>query len=292
MQVVHANSLPLEARSEGGREGTWERRRVMRGGGARDGFSLVIYYHDGSFFSPRHHHNFDQFRYQLDGVADFDRNGKMKPGTLGYFPEGAYYGPTSGPAHTVAVLQFGGPSGQGYLSSDQRRVAMDTLRKQGRFESGVFKRYADVEGKRNQDSFEAIWEAANGRKLVYPTPQYDSAVMVATEAVSWRPLAGAPGLREKHLGIFTDCEIKAARYGLEVASSFTAKGRGIYMVISGTGRLEEEHFEPLTTVYLGDGETVQFRAETQTDILFMGMPAERLMAAPDTPAETPARAAA
>ena len=292
MQVVHANSLPLEARSEGGRQGAWERRRVMRGGGARDGFSLVIYYHDGSFYSPRHHHNFDQFRYQLDGVADFDRNGKMRPSTLGYFPEGAYYGPTSGPAHTVAVLQFGGPSGQGYLSSDQRRGAMDILREQGRFERGVFRRNADLEGKRNQDSFEAIWEAANGRKLVYPTPQYDSAVMIATDAVPWRPTPGAPGLREKHLGTFTDCKIKAARYGLDIGMSFAAEGRGIYMVLSGKGRLGEEPFEPLTTVYLDDGETAEFRAETPTDILLMGMPAERLMAAPDAPAETLAKAAA
>lgn len=43
---------------------------------------------EGDFASPRHRHNFDQFRFQLEGTMNFDRNGWMGPGTCGYFPEG------------------------------------------------------------------------------------------------------------------------------------------------------------------------------------------------------------
>jgi hypothetical protein len=32
---------------------------------------------EGDFASPRHRHNFDQFRFQLEGTMNFDRNGKM-----------------------------------------------------------------------------------------------------------------------------------------------------------------------------------------------------------------------
>src|ERR1700761_8142806 len=92
MQIVQAAELPKEHKKSEGRVGTYTRRAVMSGDRDSLGnFSLNIYDQDGSFKSPRHHHNFDQFRYQIEGQADFDRNGKMKPGILGYFPEGAYY---------------------------------------------------------------------------------------------------------------------------------------------------------------------------------------------------------
>ena len=43
-------------------------------------------------------------------------------GWVGYFPESAYYGPQSiSPDLTMLVLQFGGPSGQGFASVAQRR---------------------------------------------------------------------------------------------------------------------------------------------------------------------------
>ena len=106
MEIVHANDLPLEEKQSSGRVGTYRRRVVLRGEpGSAGNFSLIIYYQNGSFHSPRHRHNFDQFRFQIEGEEDFDLNGKMTQGVLGYFPEGALYGPQSGPPHTVAVLQ-------------------------------------------------------------------------------------------------------------------------------------------------------------------------------------------
>ena len=54
--------------------------------GTPGNFHLGIGQQDGDFASPRHRHNFDQFRFQLEGTMNFDRNGKMTAGTLGYFP--------------------------------------------------------------------------------------------------------------------------------------------------------------------------------------------------------------
>lgn len=272
MQIVQVDELPMLTRTSGGRGGTWEYRRVMSGDPDDPGnFSLVIYYHNGSFYSPRHHHNFDQFRFQLDGDADFARSGKMTTGTLGYFPEGAYYGPTTGPAHIVAVLQFAGPSGSGYMGSRGRaaRVEMESF---GRFEKGVFRRNDDVEGRKNQDSSEAIWEHVHKRKLVYPEPQYAGAIMIETGLTEWSPVEGLAGVEKKALATFTNCKIPAACYKISAGSSFRTPARGIYMVLTGTGQVEDQPMRAQTVVYVDADESACFTAETTAEILLMGMP--------------------
>jgi hypothetical protein len=278
MKIVHIDEVPMEDRLSGGREGTWKRRRVLRvepdGPG---GFSLVVYYHNGSFYSPRHHHSFDQFRYQLEGEADFDRNGKMTPGVLGYFPEGAFYGPTSGPAHTVAVLQFGGPSGAGYMGAQQHRQAVEALQAVGVFEKGIFHRNPDVAGKKNQDAYEAVWEQANQRRLVYPKPQYAAPIMMDSNQCPWMPLDGVPAVAEKPLGTFTNCKIHAARYQLDPGAKFVATDRGIYLVLAGAGTIDGAPVRALTTIYLDENEQGTFEATQPTDILLMGMPSVKLM---------------
>ena len=279
MQIVQVDELPIQERLSGGRAGTWKKRTVLRGDPESLGnFSFVIYYHNGSFYSPRHHHNFDQFRYQIDGEADFGQNGKMTPGVLGYFPEGAYYGPTSGPAHTVAVLQFGGPSGSGYLSADRYAAAVATLKATGVFEDGVFHPDPGTQGKK-KDSYEAVWEQVHGRHLAYPKPQYIAPVMMDSENCPWMPADAAPGVAEKSLGTFTNCRIVAARYQLAPGAELVARRRGIYMILSGSGSVQGTPLRALTTVSLEEGDTALFKAHQTTDILLMGMPSPAIMGA-------------
>ena len=270
MKIVHAEELPL-VDGLGGHAGSWKTRNVLRGEPGLDNFSLLIYYVDDFFFSPRHHHNFDQWRYQIDGKADFARNGKMKPGALGYFPEGAYYGPTSGPVHTVATLQFGGPSGSGFMGS-AGRGAREALLKEGWIENGVYHRNPGVEGKKSQDLFEASWEYINKRPLVYPKPQYLAPIIMNTEELPWSPMDSVPGVEEQALGTFTNCKIRGARYRLAAGADFVASGRGVYMVLSGVGTLENGPYVKLTTLYLDAPETATFHAEEATTIVLMGMP--------------------
>ena len=117
MKIVHADEIEWK-RGLQHRGGTFHYRHLLEGNAGTPGnFHLGIGQQDGDFASPRHRHNFDQFRFQIEGTMDFDRNGKMAAGTLGYFPEGAAYGPQTSEGRSVtAVLQFGGASGSGYLA--------------------------------------------------------------------------------------------------------------------------------------------------------------------------------
>lgn len=281
MKMVQTDDLPVQERKSSGRVGTLRTRTVFTGEpGSIDNFSFRIYDQDGSFASPRHHHNFDQFRYQIDGEADFARNGLMTPGVLGYFPEGAYYGPQSGPPHTVAVLQFAGPSGSGYLSSGEHHQATEELRELGTFDNGIFRRHPDVEGKRTQDSYEAVWEHVTGRPLVYPEPQYTDPIMMHTDRYPWQPVDGATDVQRRTLGTFTSCHIRAVGYRLAPGAQLSLDGRSINLVLSGSGAVDDTPFRAMAAVYLDQDEQGRFTADDVTEIILMGMPITALMTGP------------
>jgi hypothetical protein len=279
MKIVQGDEQPiLEARNI--RTGKLDKQYILTGDSSRPGnFVFGLYYQTGDFYSPRHHHNFDQWRFQLEGDCGFDKNGTMKPGVLGYFPEGAYYGPqTSDGPNVVALLQFAGPSGARFLSQDQVYAAFDGLKAFGRVERGVFYRDENVPGppgltdKKTLDSFQATWEFANEQPLVFPKPQYADPVLIDTTTHRWMPLDGAGGVEEKAYGSFTDCAIRAASYRLAPGSTLRASGRGIYFVLSGAGTVESEPFRTYTALYLEHGENATFRAAETSEILLMGLP--------------------
>jgi hypothetical protein len=137
MKIVHADEIEWK-RGLQHRGGTFHYRHLLEGNAGTPGnFHLGIGQQDGDFASPRHRHNFDQFRFQIEGTMDFDRNGKMAAGTLGYFPEGAAYGPQTSEGRSVtAVLQFGGASGSGYLSPAEVAATTEELKKFGTLRAG------------------------------------------------------------------------------------------------------------------------------------------------------------
>ena len=124
MKIVQGDQLEW-VRGLEYRGGTFHYRNLMEGTpGTIDNFQLSMGRNDKDFVSPRHRHNFEQFRFQLEGDLNFARDGKMTPGMLGYFPEGASYGPQTSEATAMTiVLQFGGPSGSGYLSRKEVKRA-------------------------------------------------------------------------------------------------------------------------------------------------------------------------
>jgi hypothetical protein len=272
MQIVQGDEQPVnESRTVRG--GELRKRYLLTSEDGPGNFLFVLAYQTGDFYSPRHHHNFDQFRFQIDGECSFDKNGTMKPGTLGYFTEGSYYGPqTSNGPNTVAVVQFGGPSGNGYLTLNDLHVALEAMKKTGRFDQGVYYRNEGVPGKKTMDSFQATWEFARERPMVYPKPQYADPIMMDTNNYRWMPLAGEPGVEEKSYGTFTDCKIRCASYKLDPGAALRATGRGIYYVQSGRGTIANEPFRPMTSVYLDDGEDAAFQALETSEILLLGLP--------------------
>lgn len=165
---------------------------------------------DGQWTTPRHHHNFEQVRWAIGGDYSVGTRQKLPEGWVGYFPESAYYGPQSqSPNLTLLVLQYGGPSGQGFASVDQRRKGLDDLMARGgSLENGIYS-WVDENGThRNQDAFEAVWEQMNGRSISYPEPRYDNIILINPATFQWIEAADEPGIYRRRLGTFTEREVK------------------------------------------------------------------------------------
>lgn len=282
MKIVQGEDIPFEERKEQHRKGTFRFKRVIEGpAGTAGNFYFQMVHTIDDFFSPRHRHNFDQFRYQMEGTFDFSRNGKMKPGMVGYFPEATPYGPqTSSESSLTAVLQFGGASGNGYMAEKELQNGTAELKKFGVFKDGVFRRNEDVEGKRNMDGYQAVWEHVNKRPMVYPEPRYHDPIMMEPDHYDWVPVEGMAGVSQRQLGVFTERQIESSFFRLEPNSVFRAKGRGIYFVVSGSGTVEGQPYKRYTTVHADQGERAAFSASQETVILLMGLPNLAGMALP------------
>jgi hypothetical protein len=277
MKIVQGDQVPVE-RGLTHRGGTIHFRYLMEGEpGTLGNFQLSIGQNGGDFFSPRHRHNFEQVRYQLAGTLDFGRNGKMTPGTVGYFPEGVYYGPQTqtadqDPPPETAVLQCGGASGSGYLSRDEVRAGMAALKQIGEFKDGVFRRRADVPGKRNMDGFQAIWEQANGRPMTYPKPRYSGPILMDPENYQWVPVKDMMGVSAKLIGVFTERHSEIAFIRIEPGSVYEASGRALYLGVSGRGTVAHETLRRLTTIHLDSGEDISIRGRETVELLRLGLP--------------------
>jgi hypothetical protein len=275
MQIVHGDEVPIDTGGGGVRTGKVGKQILLCGDETSPGnFKFGLFHQYGDFESPRHRHNFCQFRFELEGLCNYASDGKLTPGTLGYFPEGAYYGP-QGPDTDItytATLQFGGPGGQGLLTNQQAAEAKKELSKIGVFEGGVFRRNEGVPGKKNMDGYEAVWEQVAGRQLVYPEAQYTAPILMHVDNYQWMPVDGSPGVSIKAMGVFTDCEIPCAVYRVETGADFLAEGRGIFLVLSGRGNLEGETFRTYTSLYLDTGESAHFKADQLSEIVLMGLP--------------------
>jgi len=168
---------------------------------ALDNFRLYFVRQKGEVDVPRHKHNFDQIRMCLEGEGQNYGDRKwIKAGELAYFPEGTPYGPERSNCERLSItLQFGGASRNGFVSSKRLQRAMDEMKEFGSFEKGIFKRIGQLAPgeKRNQDSYEAIWEHVNKRKLVYPKPRYGEPILLKPENFDWEPSSEQPGFAKR-----------------------------------------------------------------------------------------------
>lgn len=256
------------------RGGNLQARILLEGTpGTLGNFQLSLGATGEDFISPRHRHNFEQYRTVLEGKFDFGQDGLMTEGMVGYFPEGVYYGPQSSANNTVAaVLQFGGMSGSGYLSAREVSAGMEELKQFGEFQKGVFRRREDVPGRRNQDAFEAIWEFVNGRAIGYPSSSHTAPVMMNPADVTWTPLEGAPRIAEKRLGAFDESRTGVRMLKLDGGTYFEVSGRGIFLVLSGSGTVGGERLRRLTAFYVDVGETAALAASEPAVILHYELP--------------------
>jgi hypothetical protein len=88
----------------------------------------------------------------------------------------------------------------------------------------------------------------------------------------WEPVEDSAGTDQKVLGVLSSAHLKAASYRLQPGATFSASGRGMYIVLSGTGSVTGNAYRKLSTVYLEDREEATFTAAELTEIVQFGLP--------------------
>ena len=188
------------------RSGTLDQKFLLQGEhGSPNNYLLNVgLTGSGGWGTPRHRHNFDQIRYVLKGKYPASPHKIMGEGAVAYFPESVHYGPQDRPEGLeMMVIQFGGASGSGFLSTPEREAANKRLESKGTFKDGIFTWVEDKGQKHNMDGSAACFEEATGKKLVFHPARYDDVVMMEPEALAWVDTA-MPGVQVKHLGTFTE----------------------------------------------------------------------------------------
>ena len=273
MQITHIDDAVYDGNPLPHRAGKVEFRYLLDGEPmSPDNFAMVLSRESASFFSPRHRHPWDQIRYCVEGSIPIAPRLSIDAGEVGYFPEGVHYGPQDGDSdRMVMVLQFGGASGQGYLSRKQVKAGAADLGAEGKFDGGVFRRADTDSGRRNQDGYEAIWQHVMGRPVVYPEPRFKGPVVMQPQNFAWAPLDGSPGVHHKPLGSFS--ERGAALEFREIDAGVThelgaSADRRLIFVTKGEGNQYRRH----TAIRLDPGETMTLEATAATEILLITLP--------------------
>jgi len=272
VKLVPFETLQLQERAHA-RGGVFRYYELLHGReGAPDNLYLSIGVLSGDFVSPRHRHNFDQVRFQLEGSFDFAAEGRMDPGSIAYFPEGTRYGPQKSLSETskTLVLQFGGASGNGYLSEARFQKGLAELKTQGTFENGVFTREKPGGGKINQDAYEAVWEHVNRRSLVYPKERYQRPVFATPAHFDWVP--SGPGTARRLVGVFSERGTQLAFHRVEAGSRLALEDHSIGFVCSGSGEVAGKPWRKWSTLYLERGERAELRAAERAEVLQIGLP--------------------
>ncbi|UKZ80872.1 hypothetical protein TrVFT333_008637 [Trichoderma virens FT-333] len=281
MEIVHGKAmaysdLSLKHRNKGlafkylfiGQEGTPENYL----------FALV---RSIGFFSPRHRHNFDQFRYAYKGDISISPDKYATEGELAYHPEGVYYGPQqdSDGERVVLILQFGGTSGQGFLSYRQLEEGQKELAQLGHFEGGKFYRTGRQEDDPPQDGYEALWEKFNDRCLTYPPGRYKDPVIMSPVNYTWQPadkLANIDGMVfKKTLGVFTERETRAEMIQIKKSGRFpvtSTNAMQLFFVLSGAGEADGQPWEEESAIRVSPGKGVVLSVHQDTEILLFILP--------------------
>ena len=273
MEITHGSQRDFESPGLNHRGGGIEFKCLSLGDeNTPENYSLNLA-RQKDFYSPVHHHNFDQFRYAMKGDVSLGPNMLLKEGQLSYHPEGAYYGPQEddhGQERIVLVLQCGGASGQGYMSFAQLRTANKQLSTMGKFEGGKY--YSDNGGVK--DGYQALWEHFNGWTRAYPKARYQAPIIIDPASFAWRPpvalqangtanhdsIDSNPTVWRKPLGTFSERELRVEEVWISSGASLpigSPDAIHLLVVLDGRGRVESEQLINESTVRLKPGHTAE-----------------------------------
>ena len=275
MDIVHAGAMDWGENLAAHRHGGMAHKLLFEGTeGSPDNYALVLANESAEYYSPRHRHCWDQVRFCLEGSVPIGPNLAVDAGEAAYFPEGVAYGPQEGgPDRIELLLQFGGASGQGYLSAAQLRRARAELAQEGTFEGGVFRRTSG-DGKKNEDAYEAIWRHVTRKPIDYGKPRYKAPIIMRADAFTSTEVAGAPGVTRKSLGVFPDRGLKLDMFALgkgarlEMAASRSLK---LIFVRAGEGSCDAEPYFAQSTMRLQPGEHPTFAPSASTELFVISV---------------------
>lgn len=243
-------------------------------------FMYILGRQDADFSMPTHRHNFEQIRLPIRGDMNLGRTGILRENEIGYFPEGLAYGPQDDPLGKAApgerlqlVLQFGGASGCGFMSIEQRRRAREELTAIGKF-SGPFYHWPD--GKKDW-ALSAIWKQVFGSNLRYPRPRYRSVIFIDPTSFNWLPVAA--GVEQRYMGAFSErgVWIEMIRIRADaVWTSVDSRGVRLLTVLDGDGAAQGQPIRYLSALQVEAGETVTLRAARDMSLFVVGLPPVQL----------------
>ena len=280
MRLAQSEAIPWSP-VRGVRGGTIGFKILLEGEeGSKNNYQLLLAKTDRTFKSPRHRHNFDQLRYALNGLTNYGPKRNLEVDDLAYFPEGTYYGPQNqeevGTDSLSMVIQFGGPSGSGYMSKSQLDKTFDRLTVDGQFAEGVYRRRSPgPDGRVNQDAYEAIWEAQNDRPIEYSKPRFLDPIHFREGNFEWQQ-EGAPGVCTKSIGTFTEKGVSVRFVRLEAKAAYqlpTGQQRQIIFIKSGSGSVGSgEQWSSHTAIDVAASESVELRANTPAEAMILQLP--------------------
>ena len=275
MKVVHASENPWLGNQLRHRKGDILIKDLLKGeDGSPENYKFFLSKESANFFSPRHCHPWDQIRFCIEGSVPIGKRKSVDLGEIGYFPEGVHYGPQDGDDRFVVILQFGGASGQGILSSEQVNKGFDLLSLEGTFEGGVFRRKSKT-GQRNQDGYAAVWEKITGREMINPPARYKEPIVMKPDHFSWRPVGNKIGLEQREIGSFSERGTRIDFYRLTKdarRSLLKEPYLRILYIVKGTGTFGRHSYRRHTSIEMSPGELVRFQSKTATEILAITIP--------------------
>lgn len=278
MRIVRFEDVPpIEFKGADGFRGGDIRFRDLLAGteGAPDNYGLQWVEVDDAFATPRHRHNFEQVRILLEGEFGFGPGQVQVAGTVGYFCEGTPYTQDAKGRSVTLLLQVGGPTGQGFMSRRQLKAGIAELSRRGTFRDGVFTWTDDTGRKHNQDSFEAVWEHAHGRRVRYPKPQFDGPVLMHPDRFEWHELPGAPGVRVRRMARFHGHGLEIAQLRLDAGATHAIDARAQGWLLhceSGEGTVGDAGWSPRTSIECARGDVVRLVARTGSTFWMLGLP--------------------
>jgi hypothetical protein len=227
----------------------------------------------GDWKAPRHRHNFEQIRFALEGRFEYRPDDFLDGGNVIYFPEGVHYGPqVRHDGLSMLTLQYGGATGNGYLSQAERKKGFDDLCAKGKFEKGYYT-WLDAEGRRhNQDSFEAIWEHMMGRNIVYPEPRYSDLIKMNADNYGWTDVSDSPGVAMKWLASLTERAVRVGFIKLDAGATTNvgglSDGTELLFLINGDICHDGQDHPEKTAFRCNPGEGLKAITATQASTLF------------------------